>query len=68
MAEFSVSNMFGMALELLVFASLVGIYVNAINSILPHVGTVTKLILQLFVPAIAAMILMSGTEETEPVR
>jgi len=68
MAEFSVSNLFGMAYELLIFAALVPVYVNAVNTILPHVGTVTKLILQLFVPAIAGMILLSGTEESEPVR
>lgn len=68
MAEFSVSNLFGMAYELLIFAALVPIYINAINTILPHVGTVTKLILQLFVPAIAGMILLSGTEQTQPVR
>lgn len=67
MAEFSISNIFGMGFELLVFAALVPVYINAINTILPHVGTVTKLILQLFVPAIAAMILLSGTEETEPI-
>jgi len=63
MADFSVSNIFGMGYELLVFAALVPIYIKTINHITPKVGPITQLILQLFVPVIAAMILMSGTEE-----
>jgi len=64
---FSVSNIFSMGYELLIFAALTPLYINTINQITPHVGTVTKLILQLVIPAVVGMILISGTESQEVV-